>query len=42
MAELGCVYDCAPVPRAPADIITRPGRNRGQPRKDGPAAAGNG
>ncbi len=40
MAELGCVYDCKPVPRTPADIITRPGRNRGQPRKDAPAATG--
>jgi hypothetical protein len=40
MAELGCVHDCQPVPRTPADIITRPGRNRGQPRNDGPAAAG--
>lgn len=38
MAELGCVYDCQPVPRTPADIITRPGERPGQPRKDGPAA----
>jgi len=42
MAELGCVYDCVPVPRTAADIITRPGRRSGQPRppKDAPAAAG--
>jgi hypothetical protein len=40
MAELGCVYDCAPVPRTPADIITRPGKRPGQPRKDSPAATG--
>jgi hypothetical protein len=42
MAELGCVYDCAPVPRTAADIITRPGRRSGQPRppKDAPVAAG--
>ena len=42
MAELGCVYDCAPVPRTAADIIARPGRRSGQPRppKDAPVAAG--
>jgi len=42
MAELGCVCDCAPVPRTAADIIARPGRRSGQPRppKDAPAAAG--
>jgi len=26
MAELACVYDAAPAPRTPADIITRPAR----------------
>lgn len=42
MAELGCVYDCAPVPRTAADIIARPARNPGQPRpaRAAPAAAG--
>jgi hypothetical protein len=28
MAELGCVYDAAPVPRTPADIIARPGSRK--------------
>jgi len=29
MAEIGAVYDAAPVPRTPADIISRPGRRKG-------------
>jgi hypothetical protein len=32
MAELGCVYDCVPVPRTAADIIARPGKDPGRPR----------
>jgi len=42
MAELGCVYDCAPVPRTAADIIARPGKEPAQPKppKAAPAAAG--
>ena len=42
MAELGCVYDCLPVPRAAADIIARPGKDPGAPRppRAAPAAAG--
>jgi hypothetical protein len=28
MAELACVYDAVPVPRAPEDIITPPGRKK--------------
>jgi len=28
MAELACVYDAAPVPRAPEDIITPPGKKK--------------
>jgi hypothetical protein len=26
LAELGCVYDCAPAPRTPADILPAPGQ----------------
>jgi len=37
MAELGCVHDCAPVPRTAADIITRPGKS---PPKTAPSASG--
>jgi hypothetical protein len=42
MAELGCVYDCAPVPRTAADIITRPAKGSGQPHppRAAPVAAG--
>jgi hypothetical protein len=39
MAELGCVYDCAPVPRTAADIIARPGKSPPK-AKTAPAAAG--
>ena len=39
MAELAAVYDAAPAPRVPADIIRLPGHD-GHPRKRGPAAAG--
>jgi hypothetical protein len=39
MAELACVYDAAPVPRTPADVITAPGQDRPQ-RRRGPVAAG--
>jgi hypothetical protein len=38
MAELACVYDTAPVPRTPGDIITPPGHDR-PARKRGPARA---
>jgi hypothetical protein len=38
MAELGCVYDCAPVPRTATDIIAHPGRPRSPAAA--PAAAG--
>jgi hypothetical protein len=42
MAELGCVHDCAPVPRTAADIITRPGKSPPEtaPAKTAPAASG--
>jgi hypothetical protein len=39
MAELGCIYDCAPVPRTAADIIARPGNSPPKARA-APAAAG--
>jgi hypothetical protein len=42
MAELACVYDAAPAPRTPADVIARPpaaGRRRGE-RAPGPVATG--
>ena len=42
MAELGCVYDCAPEKRAAADIIARPGKGRARhgPPAAAPAATG--
>ncbi len=41
MAELGCVYDCAPVPRTAADIISRPGKDPARTRPpEAPVAAG--
>jgi hypothetical protein len=40
MAELACVYDCAPAPRTPDDIIAPPGREREKGRARGPRAAG--
>ena len=41
MAELACVYDAAPVPRSPEDIITPPGKDKdGKERRRGPQAAG--
>jgi hypothetical protein len=39
MAELACVYDAAPAPRTPADIISPPGQDK-RPRAPGPAASG--
>jgi hypothetical protein len=36
LAELGCVYDCAPVPRMPADILPA----ADQPGRSGPIARG--
>ena len=39
MAELACVYDAAPAPREPADIITPPGQEKKE-RTRGPQAAG--
>ena len=36
MAELGCVYDCVPVPRTAADIIARPGKDPGRPGRPRP------
>ena len=39
MAELACVYDAAPAPREPADIITPPGQEKKE-RARGPQAAG--
>src|SRR6266568_937443 len=40
MAELACVYDCVPVPRAPQDIITPPGKDKPAARADRPKASG--
>ncbi len=40
MAELGCVYDAAPVPRTPGDIIAGPGRRSERKRRRGPVAEG--
>jgi hypothetical protein len=40
MAELACVYDAAPAPRVPADIITPPGQEKKKDRARGPHAAG--
>jgi hypothetical protein len=40
MAELAAVYDAAPVPRAAADIITRPGHDARRRHSRGPQAAG--
>jgi hypothetical protein len=34
MAELACVYDAVPVPRAPEDIITPPGKRRKKKAQD--------
>ena len=39
MAELACVYDAAPAPRAPGDIITPPGTEKKE-RSRGPRATG--
>jgi hypothetical protein len=39
MAGVGAVYDCAPVPRSPQQIITMPGQPRPAPGR-GPQAAG--
>ena len=39
MAELACVYDAAPVPRTPDDIIAPPGKADSE-RTRGPQAAG--
>ena len=39
MAELACVYDAAPAPRAPGDIITPPGTQKKE-RSPGPRATG--
>ena len=36
MAELACVYDAAPVPRAPEDIISTPAQKRREKRKAQP------
>ena len=33
MAELACVYDAVPVPRAPEDIISTPAQKRGKKKK---------
>jgi hypothetical protein len=43
MAELACVYDAAPVPRRPSDIITPPSRKKDKGKgkgSRGPRAAG--
>jgi hypothetical protein len=40
MAELGCVYDATPVPRAPGDIIARRSRRPDPKRSRGPVAEG--
>ena len=41
MAEIAAVYDCTPVPRTPADIITPPGKDKKNNNKEpGPKAAG--
>jgi hypothetical protein len=39
-AELACVYDCAPVPRAPGDIIRPPGTARPARPAERPEASG--
>jgi hypothetical protein len=38
MAELACVYDAAPVPRAPEDVITSPARKRRMKKAQATAA----
>jgi hypothetical protein len=40
MAELAGVYDCKPVPRTPADIITPPGTGQPARRPERPQASG--
>ena len=40
MAELACVYDCAPVPRAPGDIIRPPGTAKPARPAERPEASG--
>lgn len=40
MAELVCVYDAVPVPRAAGDVIARPGLDRDPGRARGPKAVG--
>ncbi len=40
MAEIAAVYDCTPVPRTPADIITPPGTDNKKNKEPGPKAAG--
>jgi hypothetical protein len=40
MAELACVYDAAPVPRAPEDIISTPAQKRGKRKAQAGKAKG--
>jgi hypothetical protein len=40
MAEVGAVYDAAPAPRTPEDILPPPGPGRHRPGPTGPAAHG--
>jgi len=40
MAEIAAVYDCTPVPRTPADVITPPGKDKKKNKQPGPNAAG--
>jgi hypothetical protein len=40
MAEIAAVYDCTPVPRTPAGIITPPGKDTKKKKEPGPKAAG--
>jgi hypothetical protein len=42
MAELACVYDCAPAPRTPDDIIAPPGRERERAAPAVPGRPGSG
>jgi hypothetical protein len=42
MAELACVYDAVPVPRAPEDIISTPAQKRKEKKEQAAEATGNG
>jgi hypothetical protein len=42
MAELACVYDAIPVPRAPQDIINTPAQKRKENKEHASRASGKG